>query len=96
MPRSYIIVNKVIISKGEIQMESGDFYSERELAELFGLSVQAIRNLRHKGTGPKYFKIANRFRYRKADILTYIDNHLVDASEPKFDDGQVQLNLEGV
>ena len=45
-----------------------------EVAERTRASVDTLRYWRHKGTGPKSFKLGRRVVYREDDLETWISN----------------------
>lgn len=48
--------------------------TERDVCELAGLSLSALRRLRRKGQGPKEVRFSARLlRFRKADVEDWID-----------------------
>jgi Helix-turn-helix domain len=49
-----------------------------QVAEALGVSVDALRQMRYRGTGPRFTKLGNRVRYRWSDVARYFDEH----SEP--------------
>ena len=42
--------------------------TEKELAAILNVSVQTVRRMRKKGTGPAHIKIGRLIRYRVEDI----------------------------
>lgn len=44
-----------------------------DVAEITGLTPGTIRFLRHKGRGPRGFKLGRRVRFTEADVLTWIE-----------------------
>jgi hypothetical protein len=51
-------------------------------AEILGLGIQTLRNLRYMRKGPAYVKMGRSVRYRVIDLLDYIEKHLVDPGKP--------------
>ncbi|MCI2959515.1 helix-turn-helix domain-containing protein [Agromyces atrinae] len=49
--------------------------SIKEVAEVTGLAVQTLYNLRHSGEGPASFLLRRRVRYYLADVETWIASH---------------------
>lgn len=43
-----------------------------DVADLTGLSPGTIRYLRHKGTGPRGFKLGRRVRFTQEDVQAWI------------------------
>ncbi len=57
--------------------------TEVEVSKLTKLSLSTLRSHRQKGMGLPYVKIEKSVRYRKSDVLEYIDKHTVRS--PKSD-----------
>lgn len=50
--------------------------NEREAAQFVGFSSRALQNWRVRGGGPAFVKISARaVRYRKRDLIAWIDAH---------------------
>lgn len=49
--------------------------SEGLAAEFLGLSVRTLQAKRVRGGGPDYIKIGRSVRYRKKDLIDYLDRH---------------------
>lgn len=49
------------------------FYDENEVAELLRVSVQTLRNNRHRGVGLPYIKIGRRVVYDPSDIQAAVN-----------------------
>ena len=55
--------------------------NEKEAAELLCYSVRALQNWRSRGGGPKFIKVSARsVRYRRRDLLDWIDAHTVTST----------------
>ena len=51
---------------------------EREAASMLCYSVRALQNWRHRGGGPKFIRVSARsIRYRRRDLLEWIDSRTV-------------------
>lgn len=51
---------------------------ERAAASVLCYSVRALQNWRHRGGGPKFIKVSARsIRYRRRDLLAWIDSRTV-------------------
>lgn len=51
--------------------------NEKVAAEFLGYSVRALQNWRLRGGGPRFVKISARsVRYRRRDLLAWIEEHL--------------------
>lgn len=57
-----------------------DYYdsllNERDAADFLGYSVRALQNWRVRGGGPKYMKAARTVRYRRGDLISWVEAHL--------------------
>lgn len=49
-----------------------------ELANRYDTTTAAIATLRHKGKGPRFFKLGRRVYYRLEDVLAYEESALQD------------------
>ena len=59
--------------------------SETEAADFLGYSVRTLQGWRVKGGGPRFVKVSARsIRYRRRDLLAFIDRHTV-AHTSEFD-----------
>ena len=56
------------------------FIDEKELADLFDISIQTARNWRFLRKGPSYFKINRMVRYDFDEALRFMDSFKVDLS----------------
>ncbi|WP_294624266.1 helix-turn-helix domain-containing protein [uncultured Roseovarius sp.] len=55
--------------------------NEKEAAEVLCYSVRALQNWRSRGGGPKFIKVSARsVRYRRRDLLDWIDAHTVTST----------------
>lgn len=45
----------------------------RMLAAFLAARPQTIEQMRFKGTGPRYFKLGGSVKYRKSDVLVWLD-----------------------
>lgn len=55
------------------------FLSPRELAEYLGIPVATLYQWRHRGEGPRGFRIGKHVRYRLIDVDEWIEEQLEDA-----------------
>ena len=44
-----------------------------DVADEFGVPVGTLRYYRSSGVGPASFRLAGRVRYRRADVLAWVD-----------------------
>ena len=54
--------------------------TEREVADLLGLSVATLRAWRHRGQGPRYLRMGRAVRYLPADLETFVRESVVEGS----------------
>jgi predicted DNA-binding transcriptional regulator AlpA len=52
------------------------YMNTEQAAEYISLSTQYMEIARHKGTGPKYVKLAQAVRYRLEDLDSWMESHL--------------------
>lgn len=58
-----------------------------EVAEMIRVTPNALGVMRFRGYGPNYIRISPHcVRYRRADVLAFIDSHTVTPSEQADDD----------
>lgn len=50
----------------------------RDVAEMFDVPVETLRNWRYLGRGPRWTKVEGQVRYRQSDIDAYIDARTSD------------------
>jgi predicted DNA-binding transcriptional regulator AlpA len=51
------------------------YLTEKEVARLCSISIQTLRNWRHRGQGPKYHKPTPRVvRYRQDDVEKFMES----------------------
>ncbi len=53
--------------------------TEREVADLLGLSVATLRAWRHRGQGPRFLRLGRAVRYLPADLADFVRASAVDA-----------------
>jgi predicted DNA-binding transcriptional regulator AlpA len=56
------------------KMPDGEWWSEKEVAKVIGISVHTLRNWRFSGKGPTYQKIGRRILYPKSDVLEFMNS----------------------
>ncbi len=61
------------IRDGADVTEADKLMKIEEVAELTRLSVPTLRFLRHKGEGPRGFRLSKRLVYKRSDVLAWID-----------------------
>jgi excisionase family DNA binding protein len=70
--------------------------TEREVAELLGLSVATLRAWRHRGKGPRFLRLGRSVRYLPLDLEDFVRASAVDAAHKSSSDrgtGIVELHV---
>lgn len=67
--------------------ETDALLMEVHAAKLLSLSVRTLQAWRLKGSGPAYVQAGRAIRYRRCDVLAWIDANIIDAT-PKAREGQ--------
>ena len=65
-------MGSIAISQNDTAAER--LMDDREVAHYLNLSTACIRAWRLNGAGPVHRRLGNRIRYRKEDILAYLDS----------------------
>ncbi len=47
--------------------------NEKEAARLLAMSFRTLQSWRSEGKGPRYLKLGRSIRYRRGDLLTWIE-----------------------
>jgi hypothetical protein len=55
------------------EISTEQLLDDKQTARFFNLSVACIRKWRLVGTGPTWIRISNRVRYRKDDLLAFLE-----------------------
>lgn len=59
-----------------------ELLSQREVADLLGLSERTLEAMRLRGDGPTFVRLSRRcVRYRPADLASYIASRTVEFSQ---------------
>jgi excisionase family DNA binding protein len=62
--------------------------TEREVAELLGLSVATLRAWRHRGKGTRFLRLGRSVRYLPSDVDDFVRASAVDTkADSSSDDG---------
>lgn len=61
--------------------------TEREVAELLGLSVATLRAWRHRGKGPRFLRLGRSVRYLPTDVDEFVRASAVDTQSDSSSDG---------
>jgi len=65
--------------------------TEREVAELLGLSVATLRAWRHRGKGPRFLRLGRSVRYLPADVADFVRASAVDTAPVSSSDDDSEL-----
>ena len=52
---------------------SGRLLTTSEVAELIASTPAALKQMRQRGTGPRYIKLDTRVRYAPADVMAWVN-----------------------
>jgi excisionase family DNA binding protein len=74
--------------------DSARALTEREVAELLGLSVATLRAWRHRGKGPRFLRLGRSVRYLPSDVDEFVrasavDTHLDSSSDEGSELGEL-------
>jgi len=65
--------------------------TEREVAELLGLSVATLRAWRHRGKGPRFLRLGRSVRYLPSDLADFVRASAVDTTSVSSSDGESEI-----
>ena len=65
--------------------------TEREVAELLGLSVATLRAWRHRVKGPRFLRLGRSVRYLPADLADFVRASAVDTKAVSSSDDDSEL-----
>jgi len=65
--------------------------TEREVAELLGLSVATLRAWRHRGKGPRFLRLGRSVRYLPSDLDDFVRASAVDTRSVSSSDGESEI-----
>jgi len=57
---------------------TSEILNERQVQEIYGLTIPYLRRARRERRGPKFLKVGKLVRYRKTDIESYLSAHTVE------------------
>jgi predicted DNA-binding transcriptional regulator AlpA len=60
--------------------------TEREVADMLGLSVATLRAWRHRGKGPRFLRLGRSVRYLPADVADFVRASAVDTTSVSSSD----------
>lgn len=50
-----------------------EYLTTDQVSQLCGFSVKALETLRHKRKGPTYLRVGHRIRYKRADVIAWLE-----------------------
>ena len=59
------------------------YWNEKDVSEYTGISLSTLRNWRSMGSPIRYCKIGRMVKYNKADVIEFMDEHLIDPRNEK-------------
>lgn len=65
--------------------------TEREVAELLGLSVATLRAWRHRARGPRFLRLGRSVRYLPSDLADFVRASAVDTTSVSSSDGESEI-----
>ena len=71
--------------------ESTRALTEREVAELLGLSVATLRAWRHRGKGPRFLRLGRSVRYLPSDVADLVRASAVDTTSVSSSDDESEI-----
>jgi excisionase family DNA binding protein len=71
--------------------ESARAPTEREVAQLLGLSIATLRAWRHRGKGPRFLRLGRSVRYLPSDVDEFVRASAVDTQSDSSSDDDSEL-----
>ena len=65
--------------------------TEREVAELLGLSVATLRAWRHRGKGLRFLRLGRSVRYLPSDVADFVRASAVDTRAVSSSDDESEI-----
>ena len=65
--------------------------TEREVADMLGLSVATLRAWRHRGRGPRFLRLGRSVRYLSSDLADFVRASAVDTTSVSSSDGESEI-----
>ena len=65
--------------------------TEREVADMLGLSVATLRAWRHRGRGPRFLRLGRSVRYLPSDLADFVRASAVDTTSVSSSDGESKI-----
>lgn len=71
-----------------------EYLTEREVSKLTGRAISTLRNDRKAGRGFPFIRWGNRWvRYRKKDVLDFMEGHKIITNEAQADGAKDQRSI---
>ena len=65
--------------------------TEREVADMLGLSVATLRAWRHRGKGPRFLRLGRSVRYLPSDVADFVRASAVDTTSVSSSDDESEI-----
>ena len=65
--------------------------TEREVADMMGLSVATLRAWRHRGRGPRFLRLGRSVRYLPSDLADFVRASAVDTTSVSSSDDESEI-----
>ena len=65
--------------------------TEREVADMLGLSVATLRAWRHRGRGPRFLRLGRSVRYLPSDLDDFVRASAVDTTSISSSDDESEI-----
>jgi hypothetical protein len=63
----------IAASAAQADAQDDDNFTTKRLADWLEVSTQTLEIARSKGTGPPYWRLGNRVRYRRKDVIKWLE-----------------------
>jgi predicted DNA-binding transcriptional regulator AlpA len=62
-------------------MSDSILMSMQEVSDLLGIPINTLKDHRAKGRGPQSAVVGGRIKYRRADVLTWVDERFAESAK---------------
>jgi len=59
-------------------LDDAELLDEREASKELRIAIKTLQGWRGRQIGPRYFRISNRIRYRRADLRAFLEGCAVE------------------
>ena len=66
-------------------------FTEREVADMLGLSVATLRAWRHRGKGPRFLRLGRSVRYLPSELADFVRASAVDTTSVSSSDDESEI-----